>query len=193
MNDFKKYYMELKDSKKYKYELLKDYFYKCDFLAQLPDFCHLYFVKVDSTLIVRNGYQWDGPSGPTIDDDTNIRASLIHDALYQSMRTRLIAKTFKFRRVIDKIFSAILKEDGMGFIRRTCYFYSVRGVGFIFAYFLLTVAFLTASCSVVFVYSKKEIIIKESDNIQIEQLGSELKDNQLDQKANGELKGVPGL
>jgi hypothetical protein len=193
MSDFKKYYIELKDSKKYKYELLKDYFYKCDFLAQLPDFCHLYFVKVDSTLIVRKGYQWDGPSGPTIDDDTNIRASLIHDALYQAMRTGLIAKTFKFRRVIDKIFSAILKEDGMGFIRRTCYFYSVRGVGFIFAYFLLAVAFLTTSCSVVFVYSKKEIYINDSDGVKVEQLGSELKDNQLDQKANGELKGVPGL
>ena len=60
----------------------------------------------------------------------------------------------------------------------------------VFAGFLLT--FLCASCSVVLVYSTKEVHVRESDNTSVDIAGSELKDNKLDQESSGELKGVPG-
>ena len=33
-------------------------------------------------LFLSSGFEWDGPSGPTLDDDQNMLASAAHDALY---------------------------------------------------------------------------------------------------------------
>ncbi len=46
------------------------------------------FIKLDRTgkLTIVGGYAWDGPSGPVVDTKENMRASLVHDALYQLMR-----------------------------------------------------------------------------------------------------------
>ncbi len=35
---------------------------------------------------VRRGYAWDGPSGPALDTVSFMRASLLHDVLYQALR-----------------------------------------------------------------------------------------------------------
>jgi hypothetical protein len=43
-------------------------------------------LKEDGTLIVYEGYYWDGPSGPTIDTIAFIIGSLPHDVLYQMLR-----------------------------------------------------------------------------------------------------------
>jgi hypothetical protein len=118
-----------------KYIIVKAYIYVDQLLKDLPDFDHKFFSKRGDTLIIRVGYCWDGPSGPTIDDETNIRASLVHDALYQALKERLIPYSFGNRRVSDKIFRSILKADGMGFVRRTYYFFGVRGAGALFSYF----------------------------------------------------------
>lgn len=37
-------------------------------------------------LVVYPGYMFDGPSGPTVDDTTNIGPSALHDALYEILR-----------------------------------------------------------------------------------------------------------
>ena len=37
-------------------------------------------------MIVKEGYASDGPSGPTVDRKSNMRAGVGHDALYQLMR-----------------------------------------------------------------------------------------------------------
>ena len=39
-----------------------------------------------TTLYISKGYSWDGPSGPAIDTPDWIKASLVHDALYQLIR-----------------------------------------------------------------------------------------------------------
>ena len=39
-------------------------------------------------IIVRKGYCWDGPSGPTLDTEDAMRASMFHDVLYQSIIKR---------------------------------------------------------------------------------------------------------
>jgi hypothetical protein len=88
------------------------------------------FIDLDSSgkLLVKNGYAWDGPSGPVIDTKENLRASLIHDALYQLMRNKgLIARTH--RKAADQIFKDICKADGVSNFRASVYYKALRKFG----------------------------------------------------------------
>lgn len=122
------------DHPEHKYEMIEEFYfidpnivkYKCD---------HDFFSIGNGCITARKGYAWDGCSGPTIDDDTNMRASLFHDIWYQAMSEKLLPRNWRTRRAGDKLFLKILKEDGMPWYRRTAYFYSVRGAGALFAYF----------------------------------------------------------
>ena len=67
------------------------------------------------------GFAWDGPSGPTKDDDTNMRGSAEHDAFYKLMRMGLIP--LSERDVIDHWLRHILTEDGTSELRAD-YWYS---------------------------------------------------------------------
>lgn len=66
------------------------------------------FLKLESdgTLNILEGYAWDGASGPAMDTPTIMAASLVHDALYQLMREKLISRglqtdaDFEFYRVM---------------------------------------------------------------------------------------------
>ncbi len=72
------------------------------------------FIKLTKTglLTIIEGYAWDGPSGPVPDTKRNLRASLIHDALYQLMRNRkLTAKAHKDKA--DKLFKKMCIQDGV--------------------------------------------------------------------------------
>ncbi len=63
-------------------------------------------------LLIADGYAWDGPSGPVVDTKENMRASLVHDALYQLMCQRhLSAKTHK--DAADKLFKKICIQGGV--------------------------------------------------------------------------------
>jgi len=62
-------------------------------------------------LTIQRGYCWDGPSGPTFDTHNSLRASIIHDALYQLMRERLLS--LGYRRPADRILRVVAIEDGM--------------------------------------------------------------------------------
>ena len=59
---------------------------------------------------VRAGYCWDGPSGPTIDDDRAMRPSLIHDAYYQLIRMGLLPEGA--RKHADEHYARELKYNG---------------------------------------------------------------------------------
>ena len=77
----------------------------------------------DGHLTIFEGYCWDGPSGPTIDTPNWMRASLVHDALYQFMRLGLLGQ--KWRKPADLEMRRILREDGMRRFRAN---YSYRAV-----------------------------------------------------------------
>lgn len=62
-------------------------------------------------LTVRAGWLWDGPSGPALDTSTAMRASLVHDALYQLMREGSLPQDCKTRS--DELLWLICLEDGM--------------------------------------------------------------------------------
>ena len=90
---------------------------------------HKLFCLSTTTLIACCDYSWDGPSGPTIDTRNSLRASLVHDVLYQAMREKGIKFSYSSRKWADKIFLKILKEDGMGIIRRRLWYFAVRLCG----------------------------------------------------------------
>ncbi|MHC4178553.1 MAG: DUF1353 domain-containing protein [Planctomycetota bacterium] len=96
----------------YKYQLAFDY--SIDIGIKPKKDIDTKFIKLDTQgrLTIRAGYAWDGPSGPVIDRTENMRASLVHDALYQLMRNRkLTAKLHKDKA--DRLFKKICMKDGV--------------------------------------------------------------------------------
>jgi hypothetical protein len=79
-------------------------------------------------LVLKKGYAWDGPSGPTVDTDNFIRGSLVHDALYQLMRMNHLS-TGDHRKSADEELKRLCLEDGMSSIRAWWVYESVRQFG----------------------------------------------------------------
>jgi len=106
----------------WKYQLAHDFVIDTGITGHC--FYHSIF-KMDSvgTLTIKSGYSWDGCSGPTWDDDTNMVAGLVHDALYQAMRLGLIPTSL--RGIVDKLFLSLLTLYGMGRVRRWLYYKAV--------------------------------------------------------------------
>ena len=115
---------------KYKYELLKDYKIKVDVKIHI----NTDFLTVDNkgNMTIKKGYRWDGCSGPSWDgfvfgvlvNKTNMRAGLVHDALYQLMRMERIP--LSYRKYADDLFHKILLQDDMTRWRAWCYWKAVR-------------------------------------------------------------------
>lgn len=96
----------------YKYQLASDYPIKIDIKPKKDVDDQFIKLDTDGNLVVMGGYAWDGPSGPVEDTKENMRASLVHDALYQLMRKRhLTAK--QHRDKADKLFKKICIMDGV--------------------------------------------------------------------------------
>ena len=75
-------------------------------------------------LIVRRGYAWDGPSGPTIDTKTFMRASVVHDVFYQLLREGKLPPSR--RKQADQELVRFAKMDGMNPVRRFYAYWSLR-------------------------------------------------------------------
>lgn len=111
----------------YKYQLIESYttvipIRPADGIARIDGFIHL---DENGLLIIREGYAWDGPSGPTIDTKNFMRGSLVHDALYQLMSDgQLDPETC--REPADSLLRAICREDGMSWIRAWWVYQGVR-------------------------------------------------------------------
>ena len=75
----------------------------------LPDFKHEFFRCGGGILTVLPHYAWDGPSGPTFDTPTYMRASLFHDALCQAVGEGLLDK--KYREYADELLRTHMLED----------------------------------------------------------------------------------
>ena len=107
----------------YKYQLTRDYTVRLPIAGQ--EFEHDYFaLYADGTMIIRAGYAWDGPSGPTIDTKSFMRGSLVHDVLYQAMRLELLDRSW--RETADRILKEICIEDGMWKWRAQMVYVAVR-------------------------------------------------------------------
>ena len=97
--------------KEWKYYVPKD---KCIRLSkQYSDkVIKIKFIELDGrNLIIKDGYKWDGPSGPTFDTDDAMEGSAAHDALWQLIMEGLIDK--KHKRATDRELKIICLRNGM--------------------------------------------------------------------------------
>lgn len=113
---------QIKYREGYKYVLAEPYSITFDYdFSDVPDIStdYIMFIAKEGTLLIRKGFAWDGCSGPTIDDKTNMRGGLVHDALYQLLRLGLLPA--EYRHFADKVLKEICKKDGMNWFR--CWYY----------------------------------------------------------------------
>ena len=121
-----KSYTHIKYKKGYKYQLATDYkvFIPIKPLDTFFAAGGLISLNKEGLLIIRKGYAWDGPSGPAADTKNFMRPSLIHDALYESMRDGLLHRSR--RREVDMLLRENCREDGMSKIRSSWVYWAVN-------------------------------------------------------------------
>ena len=109
----------------YKYQLYHTYQIQTALRPEVSIETEYIALATDGLLSIKEGYAWDGPSGPAIDTKTFMRGSLVHDALYQLMRERHLDHN-KFRALADEELRRICLEDGMWVVRAWWVYKSVR-------------------------------------------------------------------
>ena len=89
-----------------------------------------FYCLSEEYVVALKGYAWDGASSwfARNTQDT-MRATLIHDALYQSMREGVIKSIEPARKWADSEFNEIMKADGMHPRCRTIWHLAVRFCG----------------------------------------------------------------
>ena len=93
---------------------------------------HQYFIIKNSCITIEAGYHWNGCNGVK-DTHENLRASLFHDVGYQCLVDKLIDKPYRNRKIFDKLFRIILKDDDMNWLERQVYYYALRCFGWYYA------------------------------------------------------------
>ena len=107
------WYREIKG---YKYQTTQEVVYKTGWVISRREnvstdggYVHLTGTGV---LTISRGYCWDGASGPTFDTNSTMRASLVHDALYQLLREGELAPEYRLRA--DQCLKDIMLRDYTG-------------------------------------------------------------------------------
>ena len=120
----------------YKYQLAEDYFQRGTEIYVEDDEGTFLDIKTQyielnnlGGLLIKKGFAWDGPSGPTIDTKNFMRGSLVHDALYQLMRKGKL-DPFHYRMQADALLRKMCREDGMSWIRAWWIYQSLRQFGY---------------------------------------------------------------
>lgn len=115
--------------RRYKYQLREDFRY--DVGRAFPDgpiqneFIHL---SPEGVLTIRTYYAWDGVSGPVIDTQANLKASLVHDALYQLMREGRLDPA-EYREWSDRLFMEMCRKGGVMDLFARLYFKGLTWFG----------------------------------------------------------------
>lgn len=111
----------------YKYQLIVDYSIQTELKIE-KDIDLGWLVMTHSGLLtIKRGYAWDGPSGPTLDTNTFMRGALVHDALYQLIRERVLLPIN--RKYADRLLKDICLEDGMNPVKAWIVYNAVRVFG----------------------------------------------------------------
>lgn len=111
---------------KYKWELLSDWSYQTRITGFLVETEYVTLQK-DGLLLFKQGYRWDGASGPTWDTLSCRRAALVHDGLYQLLRTGNLPQSYK--NAADRILYELCIEDGMSRFRAWYWWKGVQMFG----------------------------------------------------------------
>ncbi len=75
-------------------------------------------------LQVKEGYRFDGSSGPAIDTKSSQLAALVHDCLYQLMRQSQLST--KWRKKADQIYRDLCIKGGMTRARAYIRYFALR-------------------------------------------------------------------
>lgn len=108
----------------YKYQLARGCLYQTSVYPENDIDIPYINLRKDGLLFIKNSYAWDGPSGITIDTPSFMRGSLVHDALYQLIRTEHL--DIKWREQADKELKKTCLEDGMQKWRASYVYFCVR-------------------------------------------------------------------
>lgn len=111
---------------RYKYQLMIPYLHDLEIHSYAVDTPYLK-LDPDGRLEIKPGYAWDGPSGPTIDTLNFMRGSLVHDALYQLIRLKVLP--YSYKNQADRILQEICIEDGMSKFRAWYVYQGVKRFG----------------------------------------------------------------
>lgn len=108
-----------REIRRYKYQLVADYevhtgLERSNASAARVDGDYI-VLHPDGVMRIKQGYAWDGPSGPTFDTKNFMRGSLVHDAFYQLIREGRIEPAH--RAYSDRLLRDHCREDGMSAIR----------------------------------------------------------------------------
>jgi len=117
--------MFYKKRRNWKYRLCQEEQYNTSILV---DYIGTDYITLQlGRLTIAPDYCWDGPSGPCFHNADVMRASLIHDALYQLMREGELSHDY--REQADEIFRDICLKDGMSPFWANIMFKAVRKHG----------------------------------------------------------------
>lgn len=111
----------------YKYKLVDDYTIQTSIVPGVYTGNEWVKLLPNGKLTIKDGYAWDGASGPAIDTNTFMRSSLVHDALYQLMSENLL--DIQYKDAADLELKRISLEDGMSSIRAWYVYAAVRLFG----------------------------------------------------------------
>lgn len=112
----------------YKYKLSEDLYSFMNFAPPMDIYTDFIEFYTNGKLILKKNYASDGPSGPTIDDETNLQGGFIHDAGYQLIRMGLLDEK-KYKPLFDKALKKICRIDGMGPVRVATHYNGVSVFG----------------------------------------------------------------
>lgn len=103
--------MKIKYVSGFKYQLARDYAIQTPIIGEsvTDDF---FCLTPDGLLTVKNGYAWDGASGPTFDSKSSMRASMVHDVFCVAMRDNRLSYS-KWQDTVNAFFRQMCIEDGM--------------------------------------------------------------------------------
>ena len=115
----------------YKYQLAEDYTIEVSVRpADQNENTDTKFIAIttDGSLTIKQGYAWDGASGPARDTKNIMRGSLVHDAIYQLMRQKKVSAE-EWRKEADKDLRKMSRADGISWFRAFLMYRAVRRWG----------------------------------------------------------------
>jgi len=114
--------MKVRYKSGYKYQIAETFRCQTDIYPEETLTSPFMELNTDGLLTLFSGYASDGPSGPTFDTRTFMRAAFVHDALYQFIREGADIS----RKKADELLRKICVEDGMWKVRAWWVYQGVR-------------------------------------------------------------------
>ncbi|MEE2731178.1 MAG: hypothetical protein VYA55_10175 [Pseudomonadota bacterium] len=119
--------IRIKFKKGYKYQLEEACLIHTPILPSQPIDTYYIQLQTNGDLVLAKGYAWDGASGAP-DVPSFMRASLVHDALYQLMRNDYLDREIH-RKPADRLMRRMCLQDGMNPLLAAVAYGFVRALG----------------------------------------------------------------